>query len=65
MSDNNLEESLPELTKAPIPPQTHVLRLDERKAKGKALRDNCITPGAGGLETASRPPRPDGTAGRE
>jgi hypothetical protein len=32
------EESLPELTKAPIPPQTHVLRFDERLAKGKALR---------------------------
>ena len=38
MSDNDLEESLPELTKAPIPPQTHVMRLDERIAKGKALR---------------------------
>jgi len=32
------EESLPQLTKAPIPPQTHVLRFDERLAKGKALR---------------------------
>jgi uncharacterized protein (DUF2252 family) len=32
------EESLPELTKAPVPPQTHILRLDERLAKGKALR---------------------------
>jgi len=33
------EESLPQLSKAPIPPQTHVLRLDERLAKGKALRE--------------------------
>jgi uncharacterized protein (DUF2252 family) len=41
MSENNLEESLPELTTAPIPSQTHVLRLDERKAKGKALRDTA------------------------
>jgi uncharacterized protein (DUF2252 family) len=32
------EESLPELTKAPIPVQTHILRLDERIARGKALR---------------------------
>ena len=41
MSDNDLEESLPELTKAPIPPQTHILRLDERIAKGKALRETA------------------------
>ena len=33
------EESLPKLTKAPIPVQTHTLRLEERIAKGKALRD--------------------------
>jgi uncharacterized protein (DUF2252 family) len=33
------EESLPKLTKAPIPVQTHTLRMDERMAKGKALRD--------------------------
>jgi uncharacterized protein (DUF2252 family) len=33
------EESLPQLTKAPIPVQTHTLRLGERSAKGKALRD--------------------------
>ena len=32
------EESLPKLTKAPVPTQTHILRLDERLAKGKALR---------------------------
>ncbi len=32
-------ESLPELTEAPIPIQTHILRLEERIAKGKALRD--------------------------
>jgi uncharacterized protein (DUF2252 family) len=33
------EESLPQLTRAPIPVQTHTLRLEERIAKGKALRD--------------------------
>jgi len=33
------EESLPQLTKAPIPVQTHTLRVEERIAKGKALRD--------------------------
>ncbi len=33
------EESLPKLTKAPIPVQTHTLRLEERLAKGKALRE--------------------------
>jgi uncharacterized protein (DUF2252 family) len=33
------EESLPKLTKAPIPVQTHTLRMGERMAKGKALRD--------------------------
>jgi uncharacterized protein (DUF2252 family) len=36
------EESLPELTKAPVPPQTHILRLDERLAKGKALREIAL-----------------------
>lgn len=33
------EESLPELTQAPVPVQTHILRLEARMAKGKALRD--------------------------
>jgi uncharacterized protein (DUF2252 family) len=33
------DESLPQLTKAPIPVQTHTLRLEERTAKGKALRE--------------------------
>jgi len=33
------EESLPKLAKAPIPAQTHTLRVKERLAKGKALRD--------------------------
>jgi uncharacterized protein (DUF2252 family) len=33
------DESLPQLTKAPIPAQTHILRMDERLAKGKALRE--------------------------
>ncbi len=32
-------ESLPKLTKAPIPVQTHTLKVEERLAKGKALRD--------------------------
>ena len=32
-------ESLPELTKAPIPVQTHTLKIEERFAKGKSLRD--------------------------
>jgi uncharacterized protein (DUF2252 family) len=41
MSEDNLmpEESLPKLTKAPIPVQTHTLQLRERLAKGKALRE--------------------------
>ena len=34
-----LDESLPQLTEAPVPVQTHILRLEERIAKGKALRD--------------------------
>jgi uncharacterized protein (DUF2252 family) len=33
------EESLPVLMKAPIPVQTQTLRVEERLAKGKALRD--------------------------
>ena len=33
------EESLPKLTKAPIPAQTHTLQYDKRLAKGKALRE--------------------------
>ena len=33
-----IDQSLPELTKAPIPPQTHILRMEERLAKGKELR---------------------------
>lgn len=32
------DESLPQLTKAPIPVQTHTLRIEERFARGKALR---------------------------
>jgi uncharacterized protein (DUF2252 family) len=32
------EESLPKLTKAPIPTQTYTLRVEERLARGKALR---------------------------
>jgi uncharacterized protein (DUF2252 family) len=31
-------ESLPKPTKAPIPKQTHILKVEERLAKGKALR---------------------------
>lgn len=33
------DESLPELTMAPMPVQSHILRLEERIAQGKALRD--------------------------
>jgi len=33
------DESLPKITKAPIPVQTHTLKFEERIAKGKALRD--------------------------
>jgi uncharacterized protein (DUF2252 family) len=33
------DQSIPKLTKAPIPAQTHIKRLDERMAKGKALRE--------------------------
>ena len=33
------DESLPKLAKAPIPIQTHTLGVEERLAKGKALRD--------------------------
>jgi uncharacterized protein (DUF2252 family) len=33
------DQSLPELTKAKVPPQTHIMRMDERLAKGKALRE--------------------------
>jgi uncharacterized protein (DUF2252 family) len=33
-------ESLPRLTKAPVPVQTHTLKVKERLAKGKALREN-------------------------
>ena len=32
------DESLPKLTQASVPAQTHILRLEERIAKGKALR---------------------------
>ncbi len=32
-------ESLPKLIKAPIPEQTHTLKIEERLAKGKALRE--------------------------
>ena len=42
MSDATVlpEESLPKLTKAPIPVQTsHTLRVEERLSKGKALRE--------------------------
>jgi uncharacterized protein (DUF2252 family) len=33
------QESIPTLEKAPIPVQTHTMRLEERFAKGKSLRD--------------------------
>jgi uncharacterized protein (DUF2252 family) len=36
------DESLPALTKAPIPVQTYTLQVEERLAKGKALRDVAL-----------------------
>jgi hypothetical protein len=36
------DESLPQLTKAPITVQAHIKRLDERMAKGKALREKAL-----------------------
>jgi len=33
------DESLPRLAAAPIPVQTHILRLEERTAQGKGLRN--------------------------
>jgi uncharacterized protein (DUF2252 family) len=33
------DESLPKLTKAPVPVQTHTLKYEERLAKGRALRE--------------------------
>jgi uncharacterized protein (DUF2252 family) len=39
LGGNMTLESLPKLTKAPIPGQTHTLKMEERLAKGKALRD--------------------------
>jgi uncharacterized protein (DUF2252 family) len=35
------EKDSPKLAKAVLPPQSHTLRLDERVAKGKALRDKA------------------------
>jgi uncharacterized protein (DUF2252 family) len=32
------DQSIPSLTKAPIPPQTHILKMDERIANGRELR---------------------------
>ena len=51
------EQSLPKLAKAPVPPQTHIKRLDERKAIGKALRDKAPRP----AQAEWKPPanRPD------
>ena len=46
------DESLPELTKAPIPVQTNSLRWEERVAKGRALRDVAARNRAEGMETA-------------
>jgi hypothetical protein len=36
------DESLPQLTKAPISVQAHIKRLDERMAKGKALEEKAL-----------------------
>ena len=35
------EESLPQLIKAPVPPQTHTMRVKERLGKGKELREKA------------------------
>ncbi len=51
------DSSLPELTKAPIPVQTHILRVDERMAKGKALREK--TPRKAQAEWNPPAERPD------
>ena len=37
----NFEESLPKLTKAPVPVQTHHLKFSERIAKGRAFPYTC------------------------
>ncbi|MCB0235536.1 MAG: DUF2252 family protein, partial [Anaerolineae bacterium] len=34
-----IDESLPKLSTAPIPVQTHILRQEDRLARGKALRN--------------------------
>ena len=49
------EESLPKLTKAPIPVQTHTLRLEERLAKGKALRECGSSQSPNGVESTCGP----------
>jgi hypothetical protein len=51
------DASLPKLTKAPLPVQTHTLKVEERLAKGKALRE--VTPRKTQKEWTSPPNRAD------
>ncbi len=51
------EESIPRLTKAAVPVQTHLLRNSERLAKGKALRE--IAPLSAQAEWVAPAGRPD------
>jgi len=51
------DEIFPTLTNAQIPPQTHILRLEERLAKGKALRET--TPRKSQAEWKPPAGRPD------
>jgi uncharacterized protein (DUF2252 family) len=51
------EERLPELTKAVIPPQTHIKRLEERYAIGKSLREKSSRKAQAEFKPA--PGRPD------
>jgi uncharacterized protein (DUF2252 family) len=51
------DASLPKLTKAPLPVQTHTLKVEERLAKGKALRE--VTPRKIQKEWTSPPNRAD------
>jgi uncharacterized protein (DUF2252 family) len=51
-------ESLPKLTKAPIPLQTHTLKIEERLAKGKALRDVASRTSQSEWKTPAKRPDP-------
>ena len=49
------EESLPQFTKAPIPVQTHILRLEERLAKGQGTAGDCLSQSPDRMEAACEP----------